>query len=459
MTDSNEKPLTPNYVPDVGRLVTDRYDFQSHVNGTAFRHHADQIDLVPLVTIQGFQSPNVQDAIQRLANIIGPQPVPNATTTSVGVIQLSGDIGGSATNVTVTGLYNHPLSPVSPTPGEVLSWNGASWAPSAIGTFIASNDLVGNSASQTVVSVTGISDVLMIKCSDLFFAGGTTPQILQAATTGAGTNLTISAQSTTGPGFSGGNINISGGQSGSGGVSGSVFISGGQPFGGGFSGGVSLQLSANSVNMLQAIQLANSPTQRVLSLVGSSNLLSTDMPANTGDMVVYVRNAVTPPTTGIPANGAILYSYNGLMSVANGDGTNFPLGSIPNPSTWGASPAVGQTITYRDIATSSPGIPVVARVFALPANTAVRVDAILIGKSTTTADSAQYNVSIGYIRNGSSAPVAVGTLTSADPRFTGLSMSSTPTISLNGNSAQIVTGAASSLALNWTVVTQFILAQ
>jgi hypothetical protein len=38
-------PQIPNYKPGVGRLVTDRYDFENHVEGNAFRHNALAIDM------------------------------------------------------------------------------------------------------------------------------------------------------------------------------------------------------------------------------------------------------------------------------------------------------------------------------------------------------------------------------------------------------------------------------
>ncbi len=48
-------PLLPNYKKDIGRLATDRYDFQNHIEGIAFRHKAKQIDLEPVLLLSGLE--------------------------------------------------------------------------------------------------------------------------------------------------------------------------------------------------------------------------------------------------------------------------------------------------------------------------------------------------------------------------------------------------------------------
>lgn len=67
---------TPNFRPGIGRLATDRYDFQSHLDGenppgfTDFRHTADQIDMVTPV-IGG--ATNVQNSLANVAAFIASQ--------------------------------------------------------------------------------------------------------------------------------------------------------------------------------------------------------------------------------------------------------------------------------------------------------------------------------------------------------------------------------------------------
>ena len=149
-------PQTPNFNPGVGRLATDRYDFENHITGANFRHQANQIDLFPTVVIGSTPVTNVQSAISLLATIVSPPTIPQATHTQLGILQLNGDLGGSAFNVTVTGLQGKPISTNPPVLNNVLTWNGVAWVPSpATNAFTAGGDLVGNNILQQVVGLTG----------------------------------------------------------------------------------------------------------------------------------------------------------------------------------------------------------------------------------------------------------------------------------------------------------------
>jgi hypothetical protein len=53
-----------------------------------------------------------------------------ATMSTLGIIRLSGDIGGNASSVLVTGLQGYPVASTTPTSSQVLAWNGSKWAPS-----------------------------------------------------------------------------------------------------------------------------------------------------------------------------------------------------------------------------------------------------------------------------------------------------------------------------------------
>ena len=58
------------FTPGIGRLATDRFDFQKHIDGEAFRHTADQIDLNPSpMNIYGTAT-TVEQALQNLVNFI-----------------------------------------------------------------------------------------------------------------------------------------------------------------------------------------------------------------------------------------------------------------------------------------------------------------------------------------------------------------------------------------------------
>ena len=156
-------PINPNFKPGVGHLVTDRFDFQNHVDGTAFRHKAGSIDLSPTILIGSTVITDVQTAIAALSGSIIVPSVPDATTSSKGIIQLGGDIFGTGTtalNPKVSGLQGFPVSSTTPVLNNVLQWNGANWGPAVIvnatnavfGTIKLLGDLNGGTAGSPVVT-------------------------------------------------------------------------------------------------------------------------------------------------------------------------------------------------------------------------------------------------------------------------------------------------------------------
>jgi hypothetical protein len=156
-------PINPNFKPGVGHLVTDRYDFQHHVEGSDFRHVAGSIDLSPPILIGSTNITDVQTAIAALAGTIIVPSVPDATTASKGVIQLGGDLFGTGTtalNPKVSGLQGFPVSNTTPTLNNILTWNGSNWAPGVLtnatnavfGTIKLLGDLNGGTASSPVVT-------------------------------------------------------------------------------------------------------------------------------------------------------------------------------------------------------------------------------------------------------------------------------------------------------------------
>ena len=150
-------PLVPNFNVGVGRLATDRFDFQKHLDGEDFRHNATQIDLTPSVTIDGDVTTTVQDAIAALSLIAFPPTISDATTATKGIVQLVGDISGTATSVSVVGLRGRSIANIAPTDTQILTWSAGSsyWYPAAApNTFTAGNDLSGSSASQNVIKLT-----------------------------------------------------------------------------------------------------------------------------------------------------------------------------------------------------------------------------------------------------------------------------------------------------------------
>jgi hypothetical protein len=57
----------PNFTPPIGGLATNRYDFEEHIEGLAFRHNSDQIDVDPAVNINGTQYITVSTALTAIS--------------------------------------------------------------------------------------------------------------------------------------------------------------------------------------------------------------------------------------------------------------------------------------------------------------------------------------------------------------------------------------------------------
>jgi len=74
--------------------------------------------------------------------------------------------------------------------------------------------------------------------------------------------------------------------------------------------------------LVEVAQVVSS--QRVVSLAFGANLTSTQMPTNTGDLVVFLANAATNPTAN-PVGGGILYSTAGALHWRGSGGTDTPI--------------------------------------------------------------------------------------------------------------------------------------
>src|SRR5579885_2059643 len=46
-----------------------------------------------------------------------------------------GDLSGTATIQTVTGIQGHPVTSANPSTGQILQWNGSAWAPANVSGF------------------------------------------------------------------------------------------------------------------------------------------------------------------------------------------------------------------------------------------------------------------------------------------------------------------------------------
>lgn len=462
MPDS-QNPSNPNFTPGVGRLVTDRYDFQSHVNGTAFRHDATMIDMHPVITINGGNPTTVQAAIQALQAIVEPPSLALATSTTPGIVQLSpgGDVVGSALVMRVRALQGYSVSTAGPALNNVLTWNGSSWTPQATqGVFTAGGDLGGTvpastNSSQYVSGISGNSGLVTISANNFNFVNTVTPSFTQTAkTSGTGNNFYIEAQGVSGTGNSG-----------------SLYLMGGlSPVtegGSGLPGGVALTIAGNPSTesgqiALQVAQVVSG--QNIAAFFPNdftNGISSTDMPSGTGNDVIYIGNSSSGAS--VPSStGTILYSQSGALWIMQSDGTNFQIGSVPNPSTWGTLGSTqGQTITYRSFATSSTSAGTnifSAPLVNIPTDTSARVDCIFVAKVPGTSVSAQYNVSMAFTNSGGTVGT-LGSNTITDPRTLALIGHSwnNPSISHSGTSLSVTTGWYDGANANWTVITQITL--
>ncbi len=441
-------PLAPNYVNGVGRLVTDRFDFQKHVDGESFRHDANQIDLSPPVFVDGYSQNTVQEALQTLSNYILPPTIPDATTTEKGIIQLSGDISGTAASVEVVKIRGFDVTTLAPSANDVLTWDGVNnyWAPAAAtNTFTPGNDLAGNNLTQDIVGITGDvfnSSLVTVSANNFKFTETSTPIFDQSInTTNPGTDFIINAQGSTSS------------------RGGFVKISGGIPGSGQLRGGVSLSLGNSSPEpLLQITEVA--ANRRVIGLAKDSDLDIGDMPLGTGDRVIYIRNAATPPTSGNPVNGAILYGSGGKLRIKQEDGNDFIIGSVPNPSIWG--PANAQVYTRRDFVSSFAGNYATAYTYATTPDTTVKFDIIFVGRGLP-------GLNVGYTQNltssyiidnvGNTLGVFGGPYWSNTSYLPGPALDWTQSsIGVAGSSISIRTPYSNTYDIRWLVITQITIA-
>ena len=75
-------------------------------------------------------------SVAAVETYVANKTTPDATTTSLGKIQLAGDLGGVAGLPLVLKLRNVPVSPTTPTTGQLLQFNGTAWAPVTLGSVI-----------------------------------------------------------------------------------------------------------------------------------------------------------------------------------------------------------------------------------------------------------------------------------------------------------------------------------
>lgn len=123
-----------------GRLATDRYDFQDHVDGYNFRHNAPQIDLIPAIIINSVSYSNVYDALNALSG---------------------GSVGGAGADFIVVGdgydtYHNRDITPSTPWDSSIPAFDP----------FL--NDLLNNTANPNHHRISN-GGIIVIKAGTYIF--------------------------------------------------------------------------------------------------------------------------------------------------------------------------------------------------------------------------------------------------------------------------------------------------
>lgn len=99
---------------------------------------------------------------------------PTASTTTAGVVQLTGDLGGTSTNPSVNRIRGHQVASTTPAANQILKFNGTQWEPQAEtgapdattltrGVIQLAGDLTGTATAPTIAN--GVIDNANIAAS------------------------------------------------------------------------------------------------------------------------------------------------------------------------------------------------------------------------------------------------------------------------------------------------------
>jgi hypothetical protein len=217
------------------------------------------------------------------------------------------------------------------------------------------------------------------------FAATTTPTITQASASGNGATLTLSAQSS----------NASNGNGGA------VLVSGGEPNGTGLKGAVRLALGTGTPEpMVEVAELATGRRAVVLGLAAAAT--TTELPAGTGDRVVYVSNYATAPTAN-PVSGQLLYSGGHALSMRSTSGVTCDVAPI---GTTGGALVTRHFHHQHGAEASTTNTFVTVATITIPASSVCFLTAYLVGKRTDVeGDIVTVYTCASIKRTGAAAPV------------------------------------------------------
>jgi hypothetical protein len=218
------------------------------------------------------------------------------------------------------------------------------------------------------------------------------------------TDLAISVAAKSGNGF---NVRLtSQGSSGANGNGGRLDVQGGARNGTGLKGGVRVSLngSASPEPMVEAAEV--SAGQRVVSLARTAALTTTQMPANTGDGVVYLADAQTAPTAN-PASGTVVYGAAGTVTSRSANGVTTEI--APLGATNAALPT-RQWIHRHGSVTTTDATYTTLFTLPMPARSCATVQVYVTGKRGDVEGTFTGICSIGFAeREGVLAPAVYST--------------------------------------------------
>jgi hypothetical protein len=292
-----------------------------------------------------------------------------------GIITLNGDVTGASNSNSVVKIQGKTLasslaSVGASQDGYILTWVNANsdWEAKPTSGVTWANDLAGSTnTSQKVISITGGSGTVNIASTGniiTWAAATTSPGITQTVTSsGAGAQMTISAQRTSASGQNGGFLALQSGGGGSGGVDGSLSLD---------TGGNHRLIISGATGVVQIGTLASTGLVHADSSgnLSSSLLVNADVSSSAavavsklaaGTSAQILLNNSTPTPTWTTVSGDVNITNAGVTKVlaiqnnpvlaqslgASQDG--YVLTWVNGSTDWQAKPVVsGGTITWAD---------------------------------------------------------------------------------------------------------------
>lgn len=186
---STTVPVIPDATPSVKGLVKLAGDFGG-LGTTASVPKVGGLQGFPVSS----STPTTNQVLTWNGTTWTPASIVPATSSVAGTVQLQGDlagVGSSSTSPRVSGLQGFPILSTTPTTNQVLTWNGSAWTPAASGgtpqatastqgTVQLSGDLGGTGSTATTPRVGGVNGATVPAAGAL-----TTGHVLQVTGTSA----------------------------------------------------------------------------------------------------------------------------------------------------------------------------------------------------------------------------------------------------------------------------------